>query len=102
VINGGGVVGEGFDENRASRRADGLDERRVIGHVDQCGLNPEPREIPGEQGVGAAVGMAIRDDVVAGRAQCEHDGGDRSHAGGESSRLFHSFDRCHAQSAPCD
>ena len=58
-------------------------ERVGVGAVDERDVDAEPRAGRLQQQLGAGVELALRDDVIALRAQPEHDRADRAHARGE-------------------
>ena len=62
---------------------DGGGERPRFGAVDPRHVDAHAGAWTEQEGARPGVDLALGDDVIAGRAQPEHDGGDGSHAGGE-------------------
>ncbi len=72
----------GDHEHRLARH-DGGGEAPRLGAVDPRHVDAHARARPEQEGARAGVDLACRDDVIARRAQSEHDGRHRTHAGGE-------------------
>ena len=72
----------GDDEHRPPG-PDGRGEGAGLGGVDERDVDAEAGAHALQEQLRAGVDLPLGDDVVAGRAQGEHDRGDRAHARGE-------------------